>query len=58
MWLVVFGPQQPGSGCLKTTPPWRNTTDLQQPDLDFVSRYHDPSTGQYRGDWEVGIRKP
>lgn len=55
IWLVVFGPQQPDSGYWKTSPPWRKTKDLQQPDIDFVTRYHDPTTNQYRGDWEAGI---
>lgn len=57
MWVVVFGPQQTDSGYFKTTPPWRKTTDLQQPDVDFVTRYHDPTTNQYRSDWQAGIRR-
>ena len=55
MWLVVFGPHQPDSGYWKTTPPWRKTKELQQPDIDFVTRYHDPTTNRYR---RLGSRNP
>jgi hypothetical protein len=55
MWLVVFGHQQPDSGYWKTTPPWRKTWDDQQPDIDFVTRYHDSTTNQFRGDWKAGV---
>lgn len=58
MWLVVFSSQQPEKGYLKTKSPLRNTTDFEQPDIDLVSRYHDPTTGRYRSDWKIGIMRP
>lgn len=55
MWLAVFQDQQPTTGFLKTASPWRKTADLQKLDLDFLPRFHDPATGAYRGDWEIGL---
>jgi hypothetical protein len=57
MWLAVFPDQQPTSGYLKTKPPGRATTDRQQPDIDLVTRYHDPVTDSYRGDWKIGLNR-
>jgi hypothetical protein len=57
MWLVVFRDEQPGTGFLKTQSISRNTTDLEQPDWDFLAHYSDPVTGSYRGDWKIGLRR-
>jgi hypothetical protein len=57
MWLVVFRDEQPGTGFLKTQSISRNTTDLAQPDWDFLAHYSDPVTGSYRGDWKIGLRR-
>lgn len=55
LWLVTFRSEQPPMGFFKTKSIWRNTTELQQPDWDFLARYSDPISGSYRGDWERGI---
>lgn len=55
MWLVIFRTNQSESGFLKTKSILRNATDLQEPDWDFLSRYDDPATGQFRGDWKLGL---
>jgi len=58
MWLVVFRAEQPDTGFLETKSPWRNTTNLEQPDLDILPRFDDPATGRYRGDWKIGLKRP
>jgi hypothetical protein len=55
MWLVVFPEQQQATGYLVTKPPWRQT--MRQPDVDFLTRYYDPASGQSRVDWEAGLGK-
>lgn len=55
MWLVTFptGTPASASGLLRTKSILRNQSPSAELDWDFLSRYTDPATGRYRGDWKI-----
>jgi len=57
MWVVIFPTEQPETGFLKTRSPWGNGDDSEQPDWGFAAKYYDPVTGNYRGDWKIGLQR-
>lgn len=58
MWLVILDSQQSEKGFFKTKPLRGDTTEKEQPEITLISRYHDPTTGKYRGDWKIGLTRP
>ena len=51
MWLVIFNPNTTYNGYFGTASIFRKTSDWDQPNWDFLSRYFDPIERRERRDW-------